>query len=409
MNTEPKVRVREPERKQGVFFYDIPEDRLAVEHPARVLWAIVETLDLTAFLSGAKSVEGRAGRAVLSPSMLLAIWLHALSRGIGSAREISRLLDTDEAFRWIAGGVGVSHHTLSQFRVGHFAALQGLMTQVLGTLIHKGLLSLERVAQDGTRVRASASAPSFRTGAALEQCREQAELHIKAVLADAENPDITAGQHAARVAKARETKKRIDEAIATVKELVEKKGKTEQKARASTTDPESRVMKMPDGGFRPGFNLQIAVAGSEMGGARTVVGLQVTNVGSDMGSLTPMVKQIEQRTGELPEAILADANHGKHSCIEHLTAKGITPLVSMTKTAAASDVQAIKKWHELMQSAEGKRRYKARAGLVELVNAHFKDRFSLASVLVRGVRNVTCVLLLGALAFNLMQHAPRLL
>ena len=409
MKAEQKVRVLEPERKQGKFLFEIPEDRLSTDHPARMLWAIIVTLDLSGFLAGAKAVEGVAGRARLSPAMLLTLWLYALSRGVGSAREIARLLETDDAFRWIVGDVGVSHHTLSQFRVGHFAALQGLMSNVLATLMHKGLLSLERVAQDGTRVRASASAPSFRTGPALKECLEQADLHIKAVLADADNPELSAAHHAARVAKARDMKERIEEAIATVKELVETKGKTAEKARASTTDPESRVMKMPDGGFRPGHNVQLAVAGSELGGPRTIVGLQVTNVGSDMGSLAPMVEQIAERTGALPKAMLADANHGKHACIEAITAKGVAPLVSLSKTIALSKVPAIRAWHELMQSEIGKLKYKARAGLVELVNAHFKDRFGLAEVLVRGTQKVTCVMLLGALAFNLLQHAPKLL
>ncbi len=409
MSAEPKVRVREPERKQGVIVFEIPEDRLAADHPARVLWTLIETFDLSAFLAGAKAIEGRAGRSRSSPAMLLTLWMYALSRGIGSAREIARLIETDDAFRWIVGNAGASHHKLSQFRVEHFGALQGLMTAVLATLLHKGLLSLERVAQDGTRVRASASAPSFRTGPALQECREQAELHIKAVFADADNPELSAQHHAARVAKARETKVRIDAAIEVVKDLVDEKGRTPAKARASTTDPEARVMKMPDGGFRPGHNVQLAVAGSQLGGPRTVVALQVTNVGSDMGSLTPMVEQIEKRTGELPRAMLADANHGKHACIMNLVEKGITPLVSVASNAAPSKEPAIQQWHALMASKEGKRQYKPRASLVELVNAHFKDRFGMESVLVRGTQKVTCVMLLGALAFNLLQHAPKLL
>jgi IS5 family transposase len=167
-------------------------------------------------------------------------------------------------------------------------------------------------------------------------------------------------------------------------------------------------MKMPDGGFRPGFNVQLAVAGSELGGPRTIVGLQLTNVGSDMGSLAPMVSQIEARTGLLPKAMLADANHGKHACIEVLVAKGVTPLISLSKTVARSDTPAIQLWHDTMRSDEGKRAYKARAGLVELVNAHFKDRFGLAQVLVRGIDKVSCVMLLGAIAFNLLQHAKKL-
>jgi transposase len=300
----------------------MPEDRVAPDHPARVLWSVVSTLDLGAFLADARAVEGHAGRSHLSPTMLLTLWLYALSRGIGSAREIARMVQSDDGFRWIVGDVGVGHQTLSSFRVGHFSALDGLMTQVPGTLLCKGLLSLERVAQDGTRVRASASAPSFRTGGALAEYLEQAKLHIKAVLADAANPELPAGSHAARVGKAVEMKKRVEEAIAVVREFVEVKGKTPQAAHASTTDPEARVMKMPDGGFRPGYNVQLAVAGSDLGGPRTIVGLQVTSFGSDTGSITPMVAQAEARTGVAPGAVLADADHGKHACIEHLVKRG---------------------------------------------------------------------------------------
>ncbi len=72
-------------------------------------------------------------------------------------------------------------------------------------------------------------------------------------------------------------------------------------------------MKMPDGGFRPGYNIQLATAGSEPGGPRTIVGLLVTNTGSDMGSVTPMLEDMNERTGTLPGQLLADANHAKHS------------------------------------------------------------------------------------------------
>jgi transposase len=409
MSDSSEVRVREPERRQGQFVFEMPEDRVAPDHPARVLWSVVSTLDLSAFLADARAVEGRAGRSRLSPTMLLTLWLYALSRGIGSAREIARMVKSDDGFRWIVGDVGVGHQTLSSFRVGNFSALDGLMSQVLGTLLCKGLLDLERVAQDGTRVRASAAAPSFRTGGALAECLEQAKLHIKAVLADADNPELSAGSHAARVGKAVEMKKRVEEAIAVVRELVEVKGKTPEAARASTTDPEARVMKMPDGGFRPGYNVQLAVAGSELGGPRTIVGLQITNLGSDMGSVTPMVEQIEDRTGVRPGALLADANHGKHTCIEQLVKLGIKPLVSVVSNAAPSQVPAIREWHDLMASDEGKRQYKPRASLCELANAHLKRRFGLDSVLVRGTQKVHSAVLLGVIAFNLLQHAPRLL
>jgi hypothetical protein len=190
--------------------------------------------------------------------MLLTLWLYAISCGVGSAREIARLTETELAYRWISGEMRVSHQLLSRFRVSHGEVLDGLMTQVLGTLLHKGLLSLKVVAQDGTRVRASASAPSFRSEGALQQCLEQAQLHLKAVLAQADDPELSMAQKAAREAGARDFERRVQQAIATVKQL---RPSGKGKARASTTDPQARVMKMPDGGYRPAYNVQLAVAG----------------------------------------------------------------------------------------------------------------------------------------------------
>jgi hypothetical protein len=166
--------------------------------------------------------------------------------------------------------------------------------------LYRGLVSLERVAQDGTRVRASASAPSFRREATLLECREQAALHVKAVLADPD-PEATEAEKLARVAAALDYQRRVEAAIATVQALRDE-GKEEP--RASTTDADARVMKMPDGGFRPGYNIQLATAGSELG---AVVGLPVTNTGSDMGPAA-VLEDIKARNGTLPRPALADAN-----------------------------------------------------------------------------------------------------
>jgi transposase len=388
----------------------MPEDSLPLEHRARLLWRVVETLDLSRFTSEARAVEGRQGRAVLSARMLLTLWLYGISQGIGSARKIARLIQTDDAFRWVVGDVSVGHSKLSEFRVLHGAALDQLFSDVLASLLHKGLLSLERVAQDGTRVRASASAPSFRREASLLECREQAALHVKAVFAEADDPSVTAGEQRAREAAALDYQRRVEEALATVRELREE-GKDEP--RASTTDADARVMKMPDGGYRPGYNIQLATAGSEMGGPRTIVGVRVTNVGSDMGSITPMLADIEARTAQLPTKLLADANHAKHACITRATRRGVEILVAVPKReqgAIAADVAPeIAAWRDRMNTEEVKRAYRSRAPLCELVNAHLKSHHAIDHVLVRGVAKVTCVALLGALANNIIAHATSLL
>jgi transposase len=402
--------MREPFRGQGVMRFEIPDDALAVDPRARLLWKVVETLELSGFSSGAKSVEGHAGRPLASVHMLLVLWLYGISVGIGSARAIARMTTTEKAFQWIVGDQRVSHARLSLFRVSHADALDKLISDVLGVLLHKGLLSLDLVAQDGTRVRASATAPSFRTAASLEECREQAVLHVRGVLAEADDPESTATEHAARLAAARDYERRVDEALVVVRELRDA-GKDEP--RASTTDPEARVMKMPDGGYRPGYNIQMATAGSAMGGPRTIVGVLVTHVGSDMGSVTPMLDQIHQRTGALPKVLLADANHAKHECIRRCADLGVQALISVPARSAkagpnADTTPAVCAWRKRMETDDAKHLFRARASLCELSNAHLKHHHGVAQVLVRGLARVTCVAFLAALAAHLVSHAADL-
>jgi transposase len=409
-----KPRIAEPQRRQGVILYELPEDRLAPTHPARVLWDVVDTLDLSKFLDGVKATEGRPGRPTLSPQMKLVLWLYAISTGVGSAREIVRLVETDAAYRWIVGDRKVSHQTLSMFRGEHGAALDELMTDILASLIHKGVLSLELVAQDGMRVRAAASAPSFRRYESLQGCREQAALHLKAVLVQADDPELTRAQQAARAAGARDFQRRVEEAISMVTELQKTRRPSDKPARASTTDADARVMKMADGGFRPAYNLRMATAGSPFGGPRTIVGVQVSNVGSDMSAITPMLAEIQRRTGQLPSTLLADANHANHDCIRTATADGVTALVAVPERsqqpgARGDDHPAIVAWRARMKTDEAKQLYRARAGLCELTNAHTRTHHGLDRFFVRGLEKVTCVALLSAIASNLLQHASTLL
>ena len=338
--SRPKPRIVEPQRKQGVIRFEMPEDTLTPMHAARVLWNVTGTLDLSAFLDGVKAIDGTVGRKTLSPQMKLTLWLYAISVGVGSAREIARLVQSDDAYRWIVGDLEVGHHTLSSFRVEHGPALDQLMTDILASLMHKGVLSLDLVAQDGMRIRAAATAPSFRRYESLQECREQAALHLKATLAQADDPELTRGQQAAREAAARDFQRRVEEAISTVTELQKTRKPSDKPARASTTDAEARVMKMADGGFRPAYNVRMATAGSPLGGARTVVGVQVTNVGSDMGSITPMLDEIKWRTGQLPTTLLADANHAAHDCIRAATDAGVEVLVAIPERSKKAGANA---------------------------------------------------------------------
>lgn len=408
-----KPRTTEPERSQGIIRFEIPVDALEPEHPARVLWHVLGTLDLDAFLSDAKSLDGHAGRPTPCARMLLTLWTYAISQGVGSAREVERLIASDRAFGWIVGDVAVSHHVLSRFRIGHRAALEALMTDILGALVHEGVLSLRLVALDGMRVRAAASAPSFRREASLLECREQAALHLKAVLAEADDPELSLAQKAARERGARDFQDRVEAAISTVREISEDRKPSASPARASTSDAESRVMKMGDGGFRPAMNVRTATAGSELGGPRTVVAVEVTNVGSDMGALGPMLAQIEARTGELPGTVLADANHANHEAIAAATKAGVQTLISVPARTRASGANGngeppIAEWKARMETDEAKQLYRARAGLCEWTNAQLAGRFGLRQFLVRGIEKTSCVALLHAITSNLTQHLTTL-
>lgn len=405
-----KVRTREPVRSQAQFKVEVPDDALPADHPARLLWRVVETLDLSKFLEARRAFEGQPGRDALSVRMLLTLWLYAISVNVGSAREIVRRIESDSAFRWIVGDQSVGRVTLSNFRVQNRDALDKLLTDVLAGLMHKGLLSLDIVAQDGTRVRASASAPSFRQWASLLECREQAALHLKAVLAESHGDRAA---KAAREAGARDFAARVEAAIAEVQTMLDE-GTGGDIARASTTDSEAKVMKMADGGFRPAYNVQFATAGSPMGGARTIVGVQVTNHGSDMNSVDPMLDDIERRTGVLPKALLADANHADHDSIRAASARGVRPVISVPKRAAQAGAKgdkdpAIVAWRADMTTDDAKQVMRARSSLCELSNGHAKTRFSMSSLLVRGTTKVTCVALLVAIASNVLAHGQAML
>ena len=151
-----------------------------------------------------------------------------------------------------------------------------------------------------------------------------------------------------------------------------------------------------------------------MGGARTIVGVRVTNAGTDMGSVTPMLDDIERRTGSLPSVLLADGNHAQLECITNATQRGVLPVIAMqerskNKGAKKGDTDEVVAWRERMQCDEGKELYRARPGLCELPNAHLKSRLGLGRLLVRGLEKVTCVTLLAVLSANILAHASALI
>ncbi len=157
-----RPRVRVVNRSQLTWQMLDVERLIELEHAARAIWELSGRLKLDGFYAPIEAVEGSAGRTPWDPRLLVSLWIYAYSRGISSAREIARRCSYEPAFQWLCGLEEINHHTLSDFRVDHDASLRELFVQVLGVLSSEGLVSLERVMHDGTRIKAYAGADSFR-------------------------------------------------------------------------------------------------------------------------------------------------------------------------------------------------------------------------------------------------------
>jgi len=399
------------------------EERVAVDHPARAIWALLERLELGAFYATIRAAVDGPGRPASDPRVLLGLWLLATVEGIGSARRLARLSEEHDAYRWLRGGVPVNYHLLSDFRVAHQAELNDLLTQTIALLLSEELVTLKRVAQDGVRVRAAAGAGSFRRRATLERClgeaREQVErLASEREAPDADQPSVTRTQRAARERAARERLDRVERALEAlpaleaIKEQQRKnRGKRVTEARVSTTDPDARVMKMGDGGFRPALNIQVATDGD----GRAILGIAVSRQGSDGGLVAPMEAQVVARTDQHPAEYLVDGGLATRDDITTLAAHDVTVYAPVepprTETSGRTaydprpdDTPAVAAWRRRMGTDDGKAIYRQRSGIAEWTNAQLRFRHGLQRLTVRGIDRVTSVVLLLAVTHNLLRY-----
>lgn len=413
-----KARVQRANRDQFRLEAMDLDGLVAPDHRVRSVWSYVQGLDLSSFYAAILAREGEPGRAPIDPAILLCLWLYGTLEGIGSARQLALLAEQHHVYRWICGGVGVNYHTLSDFRVAHAAFLDRLLTQSLVALMQAGVTSLEEVAQDGLRTRASAGTGSFRRRATLEAKLAVATERVERLKRElAEEPAASSRRRkAAQERAAREAEERAEAALQHLAEL-EKRRLREQKThkkraaereapRASLSDPEARVMRMPDGGFRPAYNLQQAM--DVKSGA--VVGVMASNSGSDRGQALPMLEQVRERSGLWPKRWLADTGYADaddiqaianlaEGCVETYIAlpAGRDGKPATKPRHGGPEIQA---WRQRMQSSAGEKIYKHRCQ-AEWVNACMRNR-GLRSLWVRGLAKVQAVLLWHAVAHNFL-------
>lgn len=448
------------ERSQVQFEAMALDDLLPADHRARQVWAFVKSLDLTQLYQQIRAVKGNAGRNPIDPRILLALWLMATIEGISSARELARRCERDAVYRWICGRVGVNHHRLSDFRCDHGELYEKLVVDSVAALMHQDVITLNRVAQDGMRVRASAGSSSFRRRATLETCHQEAREHLEALKKEQQDDPSAEDRRrkAAQLRAAREREERIRRALEDAKQLEAQRNKgkeTNEKQqedkqlegrqaeaenkqpadtkqedtnqedtkptdkppadkkkapRVSTTDPEARNMKHGDGGFRPSFNVQFATDAD----TRMIVGVEVTNRGTDRGELLPMLDQLEENYGKCPDECVVDAGFPtkedmaeleRRNCTLYAPIHGAQRMLDQGKdpySKRKGDNPAAVRFRQRMATEEAKEIYKQRPSVAEFPNADCRNR-GLRQFRVRGLKKVKAVVMWHVLAFNFLR------
>jgi transposase len=413
-------RLRVPHRDQVEMHWCSLDELVDTDSPARIVWSLVCKLDLDAWLRDIKAIEHHVGRDATDPRLLVALWVLATLKGIGSAREVARLCKEHLLYKWLCGGVSVNYHTLADFRSQGGEKWDELLTQIVATLMAEGLVTMQRVAQDGMKVRADAGSSSFRRTERLEGFLDEARQQVETLKQLAEtNPDeLTQRQRAARERAAKERQERIEEAIRQCDSLrqeredaAKKSGRKPTEARASTTDPEARVMSFSDGGSRPGYNVQYATDTA----TGIIVGVEVTQARSDIAELTPMLDQLENRYQRHPDEVLVDGGFVSLEEIESSEKRGskvYAPVRNEEKQKQAgkdpfarkrNDSKETAAWRKRMGEEASKVVYRLRAQTAEWVNALCRNR-GFRHMPVRGQTRCRIVATLYAITHNLIQQ-----
>ncbi len=297
-----EARLRYVNRSQtGWRMVDV-ESLIGAEHNARAIWDLVTRQPVEGFLKENKSVAGKAGADRIDPHVLISVWVYGLTLGIGSARELSRRMEQEPGLRWLSGDEAINAHTLSDFRVEHGAALDQLFSQVLAAISEAGLVKLEQLTLDGTKIQAQASASSLRREPRLRERLQQAQevvAQLKEEGAQQEQRRKTAAQRRA----AREVQARLEKALEALEEI--RRNQPPEEIRVSMSEPEARVMKNGQGGFAPSYNVQSVIDAAH----KIVVDVEVSTQPNDQHLLEPALERMESLLKDAKPQLLIDGGY----------------------------------------------------------------------------------------------------
>jgi transposase len=332
VEAKPAVR-RKPINRQQMLLRPVEVEKLVDPgHPVRAIWELVGRLNLEAFYAEIESVEGVAGRPVWDPQLLISLWLYAYTDGVSSAREIARLCEYHPAYQWLTGLEVVNYHTLADFRICHKEALDQLFIEVLGVLSHEGLITLQRVMHDGTKVKACASDKSFHRKATLQDHLRLACEQVQQ-MGDPESEELSQRVAKAQQRALREKQERLEEALKALEQVEASRSKEEkEKRRASSTDPDARIMLQAKGAYGPSYNVQISTDAK----AKIIAGVGVTQAPTDAAELEPAVERIEANLGEKPKQMVVDGGLTNHAAMEAMAERHVDLIGALPERRAVA-------------------------------------------------------------------------
>ena len=390
-------------------------DWLPEDHLAFFVSDLIDHLDLLAITAAYEDEE--RGYPPYHPVMLTKVLVYAYCVGVFSSRKIQRRLIEDIAFRVLAAGNEPDFRTIADFRKRHLSALQGFFEQVLDVARDLGTLRVGRIALDGSKVKANASKHKAMSYGRMKEKEKQLRDEVTQLLAQAEatdaaedaqyGADVRGDELPAELQRRESRLKRIREATralkARAKEEAVAKGepaeaaKPDSKAQYNFTDPESRIMKGPDG-FVQAYNVQVAVNEQQL-----IVGQAVTQDTNDKKQLIPMITIIEEQSGDTPPQLLADAGYCSDANLAAVADTPIDAYISTRKQKHGerpgrpgpcprgplpNTATRIDRMSRKLHTKAGAAVYAARKAIVEPVIGQIKQARGFRQFLLRGIEKV---------------------
>src|ERR1019366_7993237 len=391
-------------------------DWLPEGHLAYFVSDLIDELNLSAIESYYEQEE--RGYPPYHPRMMTKILVYGYCVGVFSSRRLQQRLHEDVAFRVLAADNQPDFRTLSDFRKIHLSTLQGLFEQVLRMALELGALKLGRIAIDGSKLKANASKHKAMSYKRMKEEQKRLKQEVRRLLKEAERidaeEDARYGRNSygdelpaelqrreERLQRIREAKRALEarvrqEAEATAKEPdgegSQQNVKPEEKDQYNFTDPESRILKGPDG-FLQGYNAQIAVEPV----LQLIVGQGVTQEANDKRQLLPMLRQVKEQSGHKPSTVLADNGYLSEENLQGAAKMQVEAYVAAGKQKHSQIVSpcprgpipqsatALERMRRKLQTIIGRKIYARRKAIVEPVFGQIKHRQGFRQFLLRGV------------------------